>query len=64
MPTWFCHRNVIDECGLFSELGKGTPEDLLYFYEVLDKKCQIMRVDERLVNYKYHKGATTFSVDE
>ncbi|KAJ8718464.1 hypothetical protein PYW08_002701 [Mythimna loreyi] len=62
MPTWFCHRSVYDRVGGFVETGHGTPEDLLFFYEHLDKGGDIYRVDKELVVYTYHEGAASFSV--
>lgn len=50
--------------GKFSEAGKGTPEDLLYFYSHLDAGGTVRRIDEVLLIYRYHPDATTFSVDE
>lgn len=64
MPTWFCHRNIFNCVNGFSECGKGTPEDLIFFYKHLDLSGIVLRIDEVLLNYKYHKGATTFSIKE
>ncbi|KAK7793273.1 hypothetical protein R5R35_006772 [Gryllus longicercus] len=64
MPTWFCSRQVFDRVGGFDEDGKGTPEDLLFFYKHLDSGGQLFRVDRCLVIYRYHMHCTTFSVDE
>lgn len=64
MPTWFCHRSVFDKVGGFSEDGKGTPEDLIFFYRHLDLGGKLFRVDEPLVIYTYHITATTFSINE
>lgn len=58
-----CHRNVYD--GIkegFSEEGHGCPEDLIFFYKHLDNQGQIKRVDECLLQYRYHNEATTFTV--
>lgn len=63
MPTWLCHRSVY--CKIpngFSEDGKGTPEDLIFFYKHLDLGGCILRADEFLLKYRYHPEATTFSV--
>lgn len=62
MPTWFCHRSVYEKVGQFDESGQGTPEDLLFFYSHIDKGGDLFRVDEELVIYTYHEGATTFSI--
>lgn len=62
MPTWFCHRSVYEKVGGFDETGKGTPEDLIFFYSHLDLGGDLHRVDEELLIYTYHKGAATFSV--
>lgn len=64
MPTWFCHRKVFDRVGAFCEDGKGTPEDLIFFYKHLDFGGRILRVDEVLLNYAYHENATTFSISK
>ena len=50
--------------GGFDETGKGTPEDLIFFYHHLDLGGKINRVDEILLIYRYHPLQTTFSVDE
>ncbi|GAB1598640.1 UDP-GlcNAc:betaGal beta-1,3-N-acetylglucosaminyltransferase-like protein 1 [Argonauta hians] len=64
MPTWFCSRNLFDKVGGFSENGKGTPEDLIFFYQHLDYGGHVMRVDSDLLMYRYHGLCTTFSVSE
>lgn len=64
MPTWFCHRNVYDRIGGFSEDGRGTPEDLIFFYKHLDSGGTISRVNETLLVYHYHPSAMTFSIEE
>jgi hypothetical protein len=50
--------------GGFSEEGKGTPEDLIFFYSHLDKGGELCRVPECLLIYRYHQNATTFSIHE
>ncbi|XP_053611875.1 queuosine-tRNA galactosyltransferase-like [Plodia interpunctella] len=62
MPTWFCHRTIFDKIGGFDEGDRGTPEDLIFFYKHLDFNGDVLRVDEKLLIYTYHKDATTFSV--
>lgn len=64
MPTWFCHRSLVDSIGGFDESGKGTPEDLIFFNKHLDSGGLLHRVDEDLLMYRYHADATTFSVTE
>ncbi|XP_023718290.1 UDP-GlcNAc:betaGal beta-1,3-N-acetylglucosaminyltransferase-like protein 1 isoform X1 [Cryptotermes secundus] len=64
MPTWFCERGVFDRVGGFSEEGKGTPEDLIFFYSHLDKGGELCKVPECLLIYRYHQNATTFSIHE
>ncbi|KAJ3662338.1 hypothetical protein Zmor_006692 [Zophobas morio] len=64
MPTWFCHRKVFNNVGGFSEGGKGTPEDLIFFYKHLDLGGKVFRVDQCLLTYTYHLNAATFSVQE
>ncbi|KDR09975.1 UDP-GlcNAc:betaGal beta-1,3-N-acetylglucosaminyltransferase-like protein 1 [Zootermopsis nevadensis] len=64
MPTWFCGRDVFDRVGGFSEEGKGTPEDLIFFYGHLDKGGKLCKVPECLLVYRYHQDATTFSIHE
>lgn len=64
MPTWFCGRNVFDKVGGFSEKGKGTPEDLLFFYKHLNIGGRLLKIEEDLLMYRYHHAATTFSVSE
>lgn len=50
--------------GGFQESGKGTPEDLIFFYRHLDLGGKIIRVDQTLLVYRYHPLQTTFSIDE
>ncbi|XP_026750001.1 UDP-GlcNAc:betaGal beta-1,3-N-acetylglucosaminyltransferase-like protein 1 [Galleria mellonella] len=64
MPTWFCHRSIFEKVGGFDETGHGTPEDLIFFYKHLDLGGDVHRIDEKLVIYRYHEGATTFSIDQ
>nr|CAD7455809.1 unnamed protein product [Timema tahoe] len=64
MPTWFCDRKVFERVGGFSESGKGTPEDLIFFYRHLDHDGRLFKVPRCLLVYRYHPGATTFSIDE
>ncbi|XP_067128435.1 queuosine-tRNA galactosyltransferase-like isoform X3 [Centruroides vittatus] len=42
----------------------GTPEDLLFYFAHLKLHGSLYRVDEDLLMYRYHPGATTFSIDE
>ncbi|OQR80430.1 UDP-GlcNAc:betaGal beta-1 [Tropilaelaps mercedesae] len=65
MPTWFCERSVYQRiAGGFSEVGQGTPEDLIFFFKHLDLGGRVHRVDEDLLMYRYHPNATTFSIHE
>lgn len=64
MPTWFCHRSVYNKAGGFSEGGKGVPEDLILFLRHLELGGGLCRVDADLLMYRYHPGATTFSIHE
>lgn len=64
MPTWFCSREWFCHVGRFNEGGKGTPEDLLFFYEHIRKGGGVFRVDECLLLYRYHPQAATHSVLE
>ncbi|XP_030840528.1 UDP-GlcNAc:betaGal beta-1,3-N-acetylglucosaminyltransferase-like protein 1 isoform X2 [Strongylocentrotus purpuratus] len=62
MPTWFCSREVYGNVGKFDESGKGTPEDLIFFKAHLESGGKLYRVDEVLMMYRYHPGATTHSI--
>lgn len=64
MPTWFCHRSVYNKAGGFSEGGKGVPEDLIFFLRHLELGGGLCLVDADLLMYRYHPGATTFSIHE
>ncbi|XP_012936870.1 UDP-GlcNAc:betaGal beta-1,3-N-acetylglucosaminyltransferase-like protein 1 isoform X2 [Aplysia californica] len=64
MPTWFCHRNVVESVGGFHEGGKGVPEDLIFFYAHLCGGGTLTRVDKDLLMYRYHPECATFSVKE
>lgn len=54
MPTWFCAREAYESVGKFSEDGRGTPEDLIFFYRHLDLGGRVIRVEEDLLMYRYH----------
>ncbi|XP_063707714.1 UDP-GlcNAc:betaGal beta-1,3-N-acetylglucosaminyltransferase-like protein 1 [Culicoides brevitarsis] len=62
MPTWFMHKDVFHRVGGFCEDGKGTPEDLIFFFKHLNVGGKLHRVDEPLLEYTYHSEATSFSV--
>ena len=64
MPTWFMSRETFDRVGEFDESGKGTPEDLIFFYKHISLGGKLVRVDECLLTYRYHAAAATFSVKE
>ncbi|XP_008409667.1 queuosine-tRNA galactosyltransferase [Poecilia reticulata] len=64
MPTWFCSRKLFMKVGLFDEGGKGVPEDLLFFYQFLRQGGSPLRLDQRLLVYRYHEAAATHSVIE
>ncbi|KAM6940683.1 queuosine-tRNA galactosyltransferase [Xenentodon cancila] len=64
MPTWFCSRKLFLKVGPFDEGGKGVPEDLLFFYQILRVGGSLLRVDQCLLVYRYHEKATTHSVTE
>ncbi|XP_037830943.1 UDP-GlcNAc:betaGal beta-1,3-N-acetylglucosaminyltransferase-like protein 1 isoform X3 [Kryptolebias marmoratus] len=64
MPTWFCSRRLFLNVGPFDEGGKGLPEDLLFFYQLLRRGGSLFRVDRSLLVYRYHEKATTHSVTE
>ncbi|MCL4135791.1 UNVERIFIED_CONTAM: hypothetical protein GTU68_048413 [Idotea baltica] len=64
MPTWFCHREVISRAGGFDEGGRGTPEDLMLFFRHLRLGADVIRVDQELLVYRYHREAATFSIHE
>lgn len=64
MPTWFTHKNVFEKVGGFSEKGKGTPEDYIFFLRHLELGGKLHRVNEVLLMYRHHPNATTISVHE
>ncbi len=64
MPTWFCARKIFDQVGGFDETGKGTPEDLIFFFAHIHSGGTVFRVDKTLLMYRYHEEAATFSVLE
>lgn len=64
MPTWFCARQVYDRIGGFDESGKGTPEDLIFFLKHLKTGGRLHKVDIPVLIYRFHSGATTFSIHE
>lgn len=56
--------DVFDRVGGFSEAGKGTPEDLIFFFRHLQLGGKVFRHPDDLLVYRYHQTATTFSIDE
>ncbi|XP_065283774.1 queuosine-tRNA galactosyltransferase-like [Dermacentor albipictus] len=64
MPTWFCSRAVFEAVGGFDETGKGTPEDLIFFYKHLDLGGNVTRVEKDLLTYRYHLQQSTFTIAE
>lgn len=50
--------------GGFSEEGRGTPEDLIFFYKHLDNDGIILRTNDEILEYVYHPLATTFTISE
>lgn len=64
MPTWFCTRLLYDDIGGFSELGRGEPEDLIFFYSHLRRRGRVVRAPQELLVYRYHDEAASFSVSE
>jgi GT2 family glycosyltransferase len=64
MPTWFMSRSTFDRVGGFDEAGRGTPEDLLFFYKIFELGGEILRCDDVLVAYRYHEAATSFSIPQ
>ena len=55
---------MFDKVGGFDESGKGTPEDLIFFYKHLSLGGSLHRCPEYLMCYRYHPSCTTFSVSE
>ncbi|XP_043200298.1 UDP-GlcNAc:betaGal beta-1,3-N-acetylglucosaminyltransferase-like protein 1 isoform X1 [Amphibalanus amphitrite] len=64
MPTWFCSRAVFDRVDGFDESGRGTPEDLIFFYRHLDLGGTVRRVPDEVLVYRYHPDAATFTIHE
>ncbi|XP_078510824.1 queuosine-tRNA galactosyltransferase isoform X1 [Lissotriton helveticus] len=64
MPTWFCTQEWFCHVGKFNEGGPGVPEDLLFFYDHLEKGGGVIRVDQCLLQYRYHPQAATHSILE
>lgn len=62
-PTWFCERAVFDRAGPFSVAGKGTPEDLLFFYHHLELGGKLLKVERPLLLYRYHSDCESFNVN-
>merc|ERR1712072_456764 len=63
MPTWFTPRSVFDAVGGFDESGKGTPEDLIFFYKHLSLGGTLSKVcGDPLLMYRYHENMTSFAV--
>ncbi|CAJ0956422.1 unnamed protein product, partial [Mesorhabditis belari] len=64
-PTWCVSRAIFDRIGGFNdEHAKGFPEDLDFFYRALDFGVKLVKIDEPLVEYRYHPDCATFGVFE
>ncbi|CAJ0934597.1 unnamed protein product, partial [Mesorhabditis belari] len=60
-PTWCVSRAIFDRIGGFNdEHAKGFPEDLDFFYRALDFGVKLVKIDEPLVEYRYHPDCATF----
>eukprot|EP00468_Gymnochlora_sp_CCMP2014_P012600 CAMPEP_0167765128 /NCGR_PEP_ID=MMETSP0110_2-20121227/14487_1 /TAXON_ID=629695 /ORGANISM="Gymnochlora sp., Strain CCMP2014" /LENGTH=350 /DNA_ID=CAMNT_0007652751 /DNA_START=122 /DNA_END=1174 /DNA_ORIENTATION=+ len=57
-PTWFFHRNVYNKVGGYPEL-KGL-NDMEFFHSHLDKKGELIRVEEPLVMYRYTSSSLSW----
>ena len=64
LPTWMCSRLVYERVGGFDETGKGTPEDLIFFYKHLYLGGKLHRIDLPLVVYRYHLENTSLCILE
>lgn len=70
MPTWFCHRSVVEKVGYFDTTAYETsdrthyPEDLIFFYKHLRVGGKILRHNSELLMYRYVLNSVTFSVTE
>lgn len=67
MPTWFCSRATFEKAstsGFDQSQARGLPEDLMFFYRHIRAGGDIVRCDKVLLEYRYHKNATTFSVTD
>lgn len=63
MPTWFCERGIFQRVGGFSEKGRGTPEDLIFFNRHLDLGGRLLKVDQVLLTYRYHQTSASHAVN-
>ncbi|CEF65668.1 UDP-GlcNAc:betaGal beta-1,3-N-acetylglucosaminyltransferase-like protein 1 [Strongyloides ratti] len=64
-PTWFMSRKLYDNVGGFkTNIPKGFPEDLDFFYRALRKGVLIKKVPNNLVTYRYHQNCATFNIHE
>ncbi|KHJ76860.1 hypothetical protein OESDEN_23520, partial [Oesophagostomum dentatum] len=65
-PTWFISRKLFDKLGGFrDDVRTGFPEDLEFFYRVLDlEHVFLSKVSKTLVNYRYHPECASFGVSE
>eukprot|EP00047_Mylnosiga_fluctuans_P018343 m.69931 g.69931 ORF g.69931 m.69931 type:complete len:348 (-) comp7567_c0_seq2:1467-2510(-) len=63
-PTWFCTRAMFDHVGGYDETGVGTPEDLLFFYALFERGCQVARHPADLVMYRHVANALSSLVNK
>lgn len=64
-PTWFMSRQLYNTVGGFkTDIPKGFPEDLDFFYRALRKGVVIKKVPYNLVTYRYHPNCATINIHE
>eukprot|EP00808_Paulinella_micropora_P021791 g56477.t1 len=56
-PTWLFHRDVFNTVGGYDQSGPGAPEDLIFFYEHLQKGGKLHKIPQPLVTYRYVEGS-------
>jgi hypothetical protein len=52
-PTWFFHRSIWELNGGYEETYPAHPEDMVFFYQHLQRGGKLLKVEQPLVIYRF-----------